>query len=88
VPVLLVPGPEGMSIIRGEKRILAFIRAECFRAEPVLNIDPSRVLGDGALELFRDEKDDGCNVKVDCPEEGRVEDPFAPPAASSGAGRP
>jgi hypothetical protein len=88
VPVLLVPGPEGMSIIRGEKRILAFIRAECFRAEPVLNIDPSRVLGDGALELFRDEKDDGCNVKVDCPEEEKVDDPFAPPAASSGLDRP
>ncbi len=67
VPVLLVPGPEGMSVIRGEKRILAYIRAECFRAEPVLNIDPSRLLGAGSLELFRDEKDDGCNVKVDCP---------------------
>ena len=68
VPVLLVPGPEGMSIIRGEKRILSYIRAECFRASPVLNIDPSRLLGGGgALELFRDEKDDGCNVKVDCP---------------------
>ena len=67
VPVLLVPGPEGMSVIRGEKRILAYIRAECFRASPVLNIDPSRLLGGGSLELFRDEKDDGCNVKVDCP---------------------
>ena len=67
VPVLLVPGPEGVSVIRGEKRILAFIRAECFRAAPVLNIDPSRALGDGSLELFRDEQDDGCNVTVDCP---------------------
>jgi hypothetical protein len=67
VPVLLVPGPEGMSVIRGEKRILAYIGAECFRATPVLNIDPSRLLGDGSLELFRDEKDDGCNVTVECP---------------------
>ena len=67
VPVLLVPGPEGVSVIRGEKRILAFIRAECFRAEPVLNVDPSRLLGEGSLELFRDEKDDGCNVTVECP---------------------
>jgi len=67
VPVLLVPGPEGMSIIRGEKRILSYIRAECFRASPVLNIDPSRLLEGGSLELFRDEKDDGCNVTVDCP---------------------
>lgn len=85
VPVLLVPGPEGMSIIRGEKRILAFVRAECFRAAPVLNVDPSRLLGDGALELFRDEKDDGCKVQVDCPEEEKVVDPFAPAA---GAGQP
>ena len=67
VPVLLAPGPEGMSVIRGEKRILAFIRAECFRASPVLNIDPSRLLGDGSLQLFRGEKDDGCNVTVECP---------------------
>ncbi len=67
VPVLFAPGPEGMSIIRGEKRILAYISAECFRAAPVLNIDPSRLLGDGSLELFRGEKDDGCNVTVDCP---------------------
>ena len=67
VPVLLAPGPEGMSIIRGEKRILAYIRAECFHASPVLNVDPSRLLGSGSLELFRDEKDDGCNVTVECP---------------------
>jgi hypothetical protein len=67
VPVLLVPGPEGMSVIRGEKRILAYIRAECFRAAPVLNVDPSRLLEGGSLELFRDEKDDGCNVTVECP---------------------
>jgi hypothetical protein len=67
VPALLVPGPEGVSVIRGEKRILAYIRAECFRASPVLNIDPSRLLGGGSLELFRGEKDDGCNVTVECP---------------------
>jgi hypothetical protein len=67
VPVLLVPGPEGMSVIRGDKRIVAYIRAECFRTEPVLNVDPSRLLGEGSLELFRDKEDDGCNVKVDCP---------------------
>lgn len=67
VPALLVPGPEGVSVIRGEKRILAYIKAECFRDTPVLNIDPSRLLGDGSLELFRGEKDDGCNVTVECP---------------------
>jgi len=67
VPVLLAPGPEGMSVIRGEQRILAYVRAECFRAAPVLNVDPSRLLQGGSLELFRDEKDDGCNVTVECP---------------------
>ncbi len=67
VPVLLVPGPEGVSVIRGEQRILAFVRAECFRAEPVLNVDPSRLLEDGSLELFRGEQDDDCNVTVECP---------------------
>jgi hypothetical protein len=88
VPALLVPGPEGMSIIRGEKRILAFIRAECFRAAPVLNIDPSRLLGDGALELFRDEKDDGCKATVECPGEAKVVDPFGPATTAPGASRP
>jgi hypothetical protein len=77
VPVLLAPGPEGVSVIRGEKRILAYIRAECFRAAPVLNIDPSRLLGEGALELFRSEKDDGCNVTVECPP-GEAPAPAAP----------
>jgi uncharacterized membrane protein len=79
VPVILAPGPEGVSVIRGEKRILAYIRAECFRAEPVLNIDPSRPLDDGSLQLFRDEKDDGCNVTVECPpgeEPAKANDPL------------
>jgi hypothetical protein len=67
VPVLLVPGPEGVSVIRGQKRIVAYVGAECFRAAPVLNIDPSRALDDGTLQLFVGEKDDGCNVKLDCP---------------------
>jgi hypothetical protein len=79
VPVLLAPGPEGMSVIRGEKRILAYIRAECFRAAPVLNVDPSRLLKGGSLELFRDEKDDGCNVTVECPP-GQLPQPSAPAA--------
>jgi hypothetical protein len=33
----------------------------------VLNVDPSRLFSGGSLELFRDEKDDGCNVTVECP---------------------
>lgn len=70
VPVLLVPGPEGMSIIRGEKRILAFIRAECFRREPVLNVDPSRALDADVLKVFRAD-DDGCNVQLDCGPDGK-----------------
>jgi uncharacterized membrane protein len=93
VPVLLVPGPEGVSVIRGESRILAFVRAECFRAAPVLNVDPSRLLSQGALEMFRGgQKDDGCNVTVECPpgEEPKKspgtkpEDPFALGGAPSG----
>lgn len=73
VPVLLAPGPEGVSVIRGEKRILAYIRAECFREDPVLNVDPSRLFGEGPLELFLDDEEDGCNVKVDCPPEDLLE---------------
>ncbi|MDD5760099.1 MAG: hypothetical protein PHI06_13570 [Desulfobulbaceae bacterium] len=71
VPVLLVPSPEGVSVIRGENRILAFIRAECFSATPLLNVDPSRALdADQSMSIFRDEND-GCNVTVDCPSESK-----------------
>lgn len=66
VPVLLVPSPEGLSVIRGGERIIAFIRAECFRAAPVLNVDPSRTLDDGSLSIFREE-DESCDVTVECP---------------------
>lgn len=71
VPVLLAPSPEGLSVIRGKERILAFIRAECFRPEPVLNVDPSRPLDNGSLSTFRGE-DDSCDVKVECPPEGQT----------------
>ena len=70
VPVLLVPSPEGFSVIRGGERILAFVRAECFQAAPLLNVDPSRSLDDGSLSIFRDE-DDSCDVTVECPPEGQ-----------------
>ncbi len=70
VPVLLVPSPEGVSVIRGGERIIAFIRAECFRVAPVLNIDPSRTLEDPSMSIFREEND-GCNVTVDCPSASR-----------------
>ncbi len=69
VPVLLVPSPEGVSVIRGEQRIIAFIRAECFRTPPVLNVDPSRNVDDGSMSIFREE--DGCNVQVECPPESK-----------------
>ena len=54
----------------------------------MLNIDPSRLLDDGSLELFRDEKDDGCNVKVDCPEDEKAVDPLAPAVTTPGASGP
>lgn len=69
VPVLLVPSPEGVSVIRGERRIIAFIRAECFLTPPVLNVDPSRNLDDGSMSIFLEEE--GCNVQVECPPESK-----------------
>jgi uncharacterized membrane protein len=70
VPVLIAPGPEGVSVIRGEKRILAYVGQECFRTEPLLNMDPSRSLDAGSLQLFRGE-DAGCNVQVECGPDGK-----------------
>ena len=84
VPVLIAAGPEGFSVIRGEQRIIAYVRAECFRTAPVLNLDPSRELQDSSLQLFRTGDDDGCSLSVECPDEeegagaGAVTDPFAP----------
>ncbi len=81
VPVLIAAGPEGFSVVSGEKRILAYVRAECFRTEPVLNVDPSRTLGDDSVQLFRTGDDDGCSLQVECDEEGEPvpEDPFSLP---------
>jgi len=77
VPVLIAAGPEGFSVISGEQRILAYVRAECFRTEPVLNVDPSRELGGDPLRLFRTGEDDGCSLQVEC-EDGEQQAPAKP----------
>jgi hypothetical protein len=74
VPVVLAQGPEGISVIRGEQRILGYIREECFRRAPLLNVDPSRALDADSLKMFRG-ADDGCNVQVDCGPDGKPRQP-------------
>lgn len=67
VPVLLDPTEAGVTVIRGEKRILDYIRTQCFLPEP--GIDPRRVFG-GDPFAPGGEDEEGCKVvEEDCPPE-------------------
>ena len=68
VPVLLAVGPEGISVIKGEKSIIGFIKEECFRTAPVLYLDPSRAIETDPLRMFSKDED-GCTATVECQDE-------------------
>jgi hypothetical protein len=74
VPVVLAQGPEGISVIRGQQRIVAYIREECFRTAPLLNVDPSRALAPDSMQIFR-QPNDGCSVTVECGPDGKPKRP-------------
>jgi hypothetical protein len=81
VPVLLVPSQEGLSVIRGKERILAFIRTECFRTPPVFkltppapvfNLTPQPPVGNSSLSIPGKEEDDSCNINTECTTAGQT----------------
>jgi hypothetical protein len=65
VPVLVVKNAAGFSFIKGENKILNFVRRACFNREPVLYLDPS--LNTEQEEITVITEDGGeCSLDLDC----------------------
>jgi hypothetical protein len=65
VPVLVVKDEESYRFVRGENRILNFIRRACFTHDEVLYFDKSPTAGDKEITVLTEE-DEECSVEIDC----------------------
>jgi len=65
VPVLVVKDEESYRFIKGENRILNFIRRACFTHDEVLYFDKSPAAADKEITVLTDE-DEECSVEIDC----------------------
>jgi uncharacterized membrane protein len=65
VPVLVVKSDAGFSFLKGENKILNYVRNACFNQQPVLNLEPG--LSPAKEEITAITEDGGeCSVGVDC----------------------
>jgi len=65
VPVLVVKDEESYRFVRGESRILNFIRRACFTHDEVLYFDKSPAAADKEITVLTEE-DEECSVEIDC----------------------
>jgi uncharacterized membrane protein len=65
IPVLVVKDEESYRFIRGENRILNFIRRACFTHDEVLYLDQSPQTVDKGITVLT-EADEECSVEIDC----------------------
>jgi uncharacterized membrane protein len=65
VPVLVVKDDESYRFVRGENRILNFIRRACFTHDEVLYFDKSPAAADKEITVLTEE-DEECSVEIDC----------------------
>ena len=65
VPVLMVKDDESYRFIRGESKILTFVRRACFTHDEVLYFGQSPDSADKEITLITDE-DEECSVEIDC----------------------
>ena len=65
VPVLVVKDEESYRFVRGENRILNFIRRACFTHDEVLYFDKSPAAADKEITVLTEE-DEECSVAIDC----------------------
>jgi uncharacterized membrane protein len=65
VPVLVVKDKESYRFVRGENRILSFIRRACFTHDEVLYLDKSPAAADREITVLT-EKDEECSVEINC----------------------
>jgi uncharacterized membrane protein len=65
VPVLVVKDKESYRFVRGENRIMSFIRRACFTHDEVLYLDKSPAAADREITVLT-EKDEECSVEINC----------------------
>ena len=64
VPVLLAKSGDGYDFVRGEKRIVEYVRQACFTQTPLLYLDKP-VSDKESIDVFTQEQDE-CSVQLDC----------------------
>jgi hypothetical protein len=69
VPVLVVKDKESYRFVRGENRILSFIRRACFTHDEILYLDKSPAAADREITVLTEE-DEECSVEIDCQSKG------------------
>ena len=65
VPVLVVKDEESYRFVRGENRIVNFMRRACFTHDEVLYLDKSPAAADREITVLTEE-DEECSVEIDC----------------------
>lgn len=65
VPVLVVKSPEGFRFIRGEKKIVNYVRHACFTEADVLYYENSSQSANEGITLLTDQEGE-CSVEIDC----------------------
>ncbi|UCD90103.1 MAG: hypothetical protein JSW04_01290 [Desulfobacterales bacterium] len=65
VPVLISKSQEGYRFIKGEKKIINYVRHACFTQDNVLYLDESLSTGAEEISVIT-EKDGECSVEIDC----------------------
>jgi hypothetical protein len=65
VPVLVVKDKESYRFVRGENRILNFIRRACFTHDEIFYLDKSPAAADKEITILTEE-DEECSVEIDC----------------------
>ncbi len=65
VPVLIVKNTGGFSLIKGENKILNYVRQACFDPQPVLYQDQSPQTGGEEMTVLPEESDE-CSLDINC----------------------
>ena len=68
VPVLVVKSTAGFSFIKGEDKILNYVRRACFDSQPVLYFDRSPLPGEEEMTVLTEDGGE-CSLDIDCKEQ-------------------
>lgn len=65
IPVLVVKNTAGFSFIKGEDKILNYVRHACFDPQPVLYFDQSFQAGGQEMTVLTEDGGE-CTLEIDC----------------------